>query len=55
MFNLATGAFLLLASALAGLLWGQLGPPATFLAGAGFTAVAALGLMLFASPGRTGA
>jgi MFS family permease len=45
-FNLATGAALLAASALAGGLWSALGPPATFLAGAGFAAAAALGLLL---------
>ncbi len=35
-FNLASGAALLVASVLAGLLWDQLGAAATFLAGAGF-------------------
>jgi len=43
-FNLVTGLFLLLASSLAGLLWGSLGPPATFLAGAAFSVVALAGL-----------
>jgi len=43
-FNLVTGLGVLLASVLAGVLWEQIGPPATFLAGAGLTAVAVLGL-----------
>jgi len=46
-FNLVTGAFLLLASALAGLLWDRLGAPATFLTGASFSAVALAGLVLY--------
>jgi MFS family permease len=45
-FNLATGVVLLLASVVAGLLWAHLGPSATFLAGAIFTAVAMAGLVL---------
>jgi MFS family permease len=45
-FNLATGVVLLLASVVAGLLWTRLGPPATFLAGAIFTAIAMAGLVL---------
>jgi len=36
---------MLVASVLAGGLWDAYGPPATFLAGAGFTAVALIGLM----------
>jgi MFS family permease len=44
-FNLATGVFLLLASALAGVLWSIYGPGATFIAGAVFTVVAAVGLV----------
>lgn len=47
LFNLATGVTLLAASALAGVLWSQLGAPATFIAGAGFCGVALVGLMLF--------
>jgi MFS family permease len=43
-FNLATGIVLLLASVVAGLLWSHLGPVATFLAGAIFTAIAMAGL-----------
>jgi MFS family permease len=45
-FNLATGLVLLLASVVAGLLWSHLGPSATFVAGAVFTAVALGGLLL---------
>jgi MFS family permease len=43
-FNLVTGLGVLLASVIAGVLWEQMGPPATFLAGAGLTAIAVLGL-----------
>ena len=39
-FNLASGIALLVASSLAGLLWQQIGPAATFMAGAAFTAIA---------------
>jgi len=39
-FNLASGVALLIASALAGVLWAGMGPGATFLAGALFTALA---------------
>jgi MFS family permease len=45
MFNLITGGALLLASGLAGALWQGLGSEATFLAGAAFAAMAALGLI----------
>jgi len=38
-FNFASGLALLLAGLLAGLLWARLGPSATFIAGAGFTAL----------------
>ncbi|HAL91819.1 MAG TPA: MFS transporter, partial [Verrucomicrobia bacterium] len=48
-FNLVSGGALLLASAIAGALWTALGPPATFLAGAAFAALAAAGL-LFVRP-----
>jgi MFS family permease len=48
-FNLVTGGALLLASVVAGALWGSLGPSTTFLAGATFAALAAIGL-LFAVP-----
>jgi MFS family permease len=44
-FNLVSGLVLLLASVLAGLLWDRYGAPATFLAGAVFTAVALVGLV----------
>lgn len=44
-FNLATGAALLVASVLAGLLWDRHGAGATFLAGAGFAALALVGLL----------
>jgi len=43
-FNLVSGGALLLASILAGALWSAVGPSATFLAGAVFAAVAAIGL-----------
>ncbi len=43
-FNLVSGAALLLASLVAGALWSTFGASATFLTGAGFAALAALGL-----------
>jgi MFS family permease len=43
-FNLASGVCMLVASVLAGWLWQDWGPAATFLAGAGFALVALLGL-----------
>lgn len=45
LFNLLGGIALLAASALAGALWDAFGARATFLAGAGFTALALLGLV----------
>ena len=45
-FNLASGVALLIASSLAGWLWQSIGPSATFLAGAAFTAIAWIGLAL---------
>ena len=45
-FHLVTGLAVLVASVLAGSLWARLGPSATFLAGAGFAAIASLGLVL---------
>jgi predicted MFS family arabinose efflux permease len=39
MFNFASGMALLLASLIAGFLWEQIGPSATFIAGAAFTAL----------------
>jgi MFS family permease len=44
-FNLVSGGALLLASVIAGALWSSAGPAATFIAGAGFAAVAAVGLL----------
>jgi MFS family permease len=46
LFNLVSGAALLLASVIAGALWGAFGATATFLAGAAFAALAMLGLLL---------
>jgi MFS family permease len=45
-YNLVTGAFVLLASVIAGALWSAVGPTATFLAGAAFASVAALGIAM---------
>lgn len=44
-FNLVSGGALLLASVIAGALWSAFGAPATFMAGAGFALVAAIGLL----------
>jgi len=44
-FNLVSGGALLLASVIAGALWGAFGAPATFVAGAGFASVAAVGVL----------
>jgi MFS family permease len=44
-FNLATAVALLFASVVAGALWDLVGPPATFLAGAGFAALTAIGIL----------
>jgi MFS family permease len=46
LFGLVTGLAALLASVLAGLLWDRIGAPATFLAGAGFAAVALIAFLL---------
>ncbi|MFG1464549.1 hypothetical protein V5F77_16805 [Xanthobacter sp. DSM 24535] len=46
MFNFAGGIAMLIASVIAGGLWDAYGPAATFLAGAGFTMVALLALVL---------
>lgn len=51
-FNLASGIALLLANVVAGSLWSWYGAPITFLAGASFTAVAAVGLLVVARPGK---
>lgn len=45
-FNLVSGVALLLASGIAGVLWSHFGAPATFIAGACFAALAALGLLV---------
>jgi MFS family permease len=45
MFNLVSGFALLAASIIAGALWDVIGPQATFLAGAAFTALALFGLL----------
>jgi MFS family permease len=45
-FNLASGLSLLLASLIAGALWSAFGAQATFMAGAAFAAIAALGLLV---------
>lgn len=45
-FNLASGVAMLIASALAGVLWDQVGASATFYAGAGFAGLALLLLLL---------
>ena len=50
-FNLVSGGALLLASVIAGALWSAVGPSATFLAGAGFATVAAIGVLTL-HPGR---
>jgi MFS family permease len=46
-FNLVSGGALLLASVIAGVLWSAMGASATFLAGAAFAAVTAIGLLAF--------
>jgi MFS family permease len=54
LFNLASGAALLLASLIAGLLWELIGPAATFLAGAIFTAAGLVGtVVLLGRRGRS--
>jgi MFS family permease len=45
-FNLVSGLAMLLASALAGLLWDSAGAPFTFLAGAGFSAMALMAMVV---------
>lgn len=51
-FNLVSGGVLLLASVIAGTLWSLYGAPATFIAGALFAALSALGLLLYRPNGR---
>ncbi len=46
-FNVVSGGALLLASLIAGSLWSAFGAPATFIAGASFATVAALGLLFY--------
>ena len=46
-FNLVSGAGLLLASVIAGSLWELVGPSATFIAGAAFAAIAAIGIIAY--------
>jgi len=48
-FNLVSGVALLLASLVAGYLWDLFGPPATFMAGAAFAALTAIGVLVFRS------
>jgi MFS family permease len=52
LFNLVAGGALLLASVLAGALWSAFGAPATFLTGAAFAALAALGVLATARARR---
>ena len=47
-FNFAIGIAMLIASVIAGGLWDAFGPAATFFAGAAFTAVALVGVVLVA-------
>jgi MFS family permease len=53
LFNLAGGLALLVASVMAGALWDGLGPAATFLAGAGLTALALLSVAALPNRPRT--
>jgi predicted phage tail protein len=46
-FNLVGGGALLMASVIAGVLWSTLGPSAAFLAGAGFSLLAGIGLLSY--------
>jgi MFS family permease len=52
-FNVVSGGALLLASVIGGFLWSSFGAPATFLAGACFASVAAVGLMAGVRFGKT--
>jgi MFS family permease len=54
-FNLVSGGAMLVASVLAGWLWDRYGAPATFYAGAGFTALALLGFWKTLTGGSRGA
>jgi len=46
-FNLVSGLVLLMASVIAGVLWDQVGPSATFWTGAMFAGLAATGILLY--------
>ena len=52
LFNLVSGGALLLASVIAGLLWSLYGASTTFIAGAFFAALAAMGLLFYRPNGR---
>ena len=52
-FNLVSGGVLLLASVIAGSLWSMYGASATFIAGASFAALAAMGLLFYRPNDRT--
>jgi MFS family permease len=52
-FNLVSGGALVLASIIAGLLWSVYGPSATFIAGASFAAIAAMGLLSYRPDARS--
>ncbi|HUL92694.1 MAG TPA: MFS transporter [Burkholderiales bacterium] len=54
LFNLVSGGALLLASVIAGVLWSRFGAPATFMAGAAFAALAAIGIAFAAYRARAG-
>jgi MFS family permease len=54
-FHLVSGVAMLVASAVAGLLWDRLGASATFYAGAGFSALTVLGLLLRPPPAPSAA
>ena len=49
-FNFVSGVAMLFASLIAGLLWDKFGPPATFIAGAGFTIIALAGILIGVRP-----
>jgi MFS family permease len=51
-FNLVSGVALLLASVIAGSLWSMFGAAATFMVGAAFAAIAAMGLLFYRSDRR---
>ncbi len=53
-FNLVTGGSLLMASALAGVLWSAAGAQATFMTGAAFTSITLIGLILYRRKTRAG-